>query len=128
MKKKSFVIFLISLIILGGIAYYGYTILNAFQATVDNSISGTDLASGNKIEQKVPGEIMFLMAGIDENSDEEAKGSMARTDTLMLIKANYNTGEVNIISVRSEEHTSELQSRFELVCRLLLEKKKKQKK
>src|SRR5437868_13223651 len=27
---------------------------------------------------------------------------------------------------RSEEHTSELQSRFELVCRLLLEKKKSQ--
>src|SRR5699024_11480038 len=27
---------------------------------------------------------------------------------------------------RSEEHTSELQSRFELVCRLLLEKKNKQ--
>src|SRR5699024_12646495 len=26
---------------------------------------------------------------------------------------------------RSEEHTSELQSRFELVCRLLLEKKKR---
>src|SRR6266704_5292175 len=29
--------------------------------------------------------------------------------------------------VRSEEHTSELQSRFDLVCRLLLEKKKKNK-
>src|SRR5699024_12416018 len=28
---------------------------------------------------------------------------------------------------RSEEHTSELQSRFDLVCRLLLEKKKQQK-
>src|SRR5207249_11722890 len=28
-------------------------------------------------------------------------------------------------SRRSEEHTSELQSRFDLVCRLLLEKKKK---
>src|SRR5699024_12092879 len=28
---------------------------------------------------------------------------------------------------RSEEHTSELQSRFDLVCRLLLEKKKIQK-
>src|SRR5699024_11756472 len=27
--------------------------------------------------------------------------------------------------VRSEEHTSELQSRFDLVCRLLLEKKKR---
>src|SRR5207249_7059018 len=29
--------------------------------------------------------------------------------------------------VRSEEHTSELQSRFDLVCRLLLEKKKQKK-
>src|SRR5689334_23642029 len=28
-------------------------------------------------------------------------------------------------AVRSEEHTSELQSQFHLVCRLLLEKKKK---
>src|SRR5699024_11745818 len=30
-------------------------------------------------------------------------------------------------SPRSEEHTSELQSRFDLVCRLLLEKKKNNK-
>src|SRR2546421_3502400 len=30
-----------------------------------------------------------------------------------------------LISSRSEEHTSELQSRSDLVCRLLLEKKKK---
>src|SRR5207249_10747405 len=29
------------------------------------------------------------------------------------------------LDFRSEEHTSELQSRFDLVCRLLLEKKKK---
>src|SRR5437660_4424517 len=31
----------------------------------------------------------------------------------------------DVLSVRSEEHTSELQSRGHLVCRLLLEKKKK---
>src|SRR2546422_3989269 len=30
------------------------------------------------------------------------------------------------MGMRSEEHTSELQSRLHLVCRLLLEKKKKQ--
>src|SRR3989449_6355610 len=30
----------------------------------------------------------------------------------------------HVIGVRSEEHTSELQSRLHLVCRLLLEKKK----
>src|SRR5687768_18132677 len=31
------------------------------------------------------------------------------------------------VGLRSEEHTSELQSRLHLVCRLLLEKKKKNK-
>src|SRR2546422_6751413 len=33
--------------------------------------------------------------------------------------------EVHVPERRSEEHTSELQSRLHLVCRLLLEKKKK---
>src|SRR5699024_11329605 len=32
---------------------------------------------------------------------------------------------VHPAEIRSEEHTSELQSRFDLVCRLLLEKKKR---
>src|SRR5438874_5327216 len=32
---------------------------------------------------------------------------------------------MSVIGLRSEEHTSELQSRRDLVCRLLLEKKKK---
>src|SRR5699024_12736304 len=41
-------------------------------------------------------------------------------DTRSLIyRTNKNTGSTVI---RSEEHTSELQSRFDLVCRLLLEK------
>src|SRR5699024_12037304 len=35
------------------------------------------------------------------------------------------TKEVKELFTRSEEHTSELQSRFDLVCRLLLEKKNK---
>src|SRR2546422_6584706 len=35
----------------------------------------------------------------------------------------YN--KVDLVDLRSEEHTSELQSRLHLVCRLLLEKKKK---
>src|SRR5260370_21754046 len=34
-------------------------------------------------------------------------------------------GQRRTISTRSEEHTSELQSHLNLVCRLLLEKKKK---
>src|SRR2546428_4578335 len=33
-------------------------------------------------------------------------------------------GHIDLARLRSEEHTSELQSRSDLVCRLLLEKKK----
>src|SRR5207248_11474746 len=35
----------------------------------------------------------------------------------------FTRGEFSDIQLRSEEHTSELQSPYELVCRLLLEKK-----
>src|SRR5438094_5197398 len=35
-------------------------------------------------------------------------------------------GQVALMRLRSEEHTSELQSPYDLVCRLLLEKKKKE--
>src|SRR2546422_1155418 len=45
--------------------------------------------------------------------------------------AHAKVGHVQPLSavlVRSEEHTSELQSRLHLVCRLLLEKKKNKKK
>src|SRR5437868_11939281 len=36
----------------------------------------------------------------------------------------YRESVAGRVHSRSEEHTSELQSRFDLVCRLLLEKKK----
>src|SRR5438874_10199945 len=36
----------------------------------------------------------------------------------------FRGGRTRAIAARSEEHTSELQSRRDLVCRLLLEKKK----
>src|SRR5438105_11321217 len=42
-------------------------------------------------------------------------------------RCGYASRAVVKTAVRSEEHTSELQSRVDLVCRLLLEKKKKMK-
>src|SRR2546422_6304438 len=41
--------------------------------------------------------------------------------------ADRHRGDVAAAGTRSEEHTSELQSRLHLVCRLLLEKKKRNK-
>src|SRR5690554_7284249 len=60
---------------------------------------------------------------------QEQRGEIIASSDLNLV--NINTATQNIIGdkyfemSRSEEHTSELQSRPHLVCRLLLEKKKK---
>src|SRR5690625_5603730 len=43
-----------------------------------------------------------------------------------LVELASAAGEDRLLAARSEEHTSELQSRGHLVCRLLLEKKKRQ--
>src|SRR5438270_14057571 len=42
-----------------------------------------------------------------------------------VIALDADTGVLKAMTERSEEHTSELQSQSNLVCRLLLEKKKK---
>src|SRR3989449_1553337 len=44
--------------------------------------------------------------------------------TSTVVPASYSTSISSNAGTRSEEHTSELQSRLHLVCRLLLEKKK----
>src|SRR2546422_5623185 len=44
---------------------------------------------------------------------------------IFLITARVLMSNIVTVESRSEEHTSELQSRLHLVCRLLLEKKKK---
>src|SRR3712207_8471270 len=55
----------------------------------------------------------LLLGGLDLQVEQEA-------DRLLLDAVEHRVEHV----VRSEEHTSELQSRQYLVCRLLLEKKK----
>src|SRR5436305_11001846 len=53
----------------------------------------------------------------------EGRHEVGRTKEIQMSKKNTETRRPG----RSEEHTSELQSRPHLVCRLLLEKKKKNK-
>src|SRR5699024_12108185 len=60
---------------------------------------------------------LFYLSSVLEDKfsiDGIKKGLLLAIPLLALSIASY---------VRSEEHTSELQSRFDLVCRLLLEKK-----
>src|SRR3712207_8684373 len=68
-------------------------------------------------------------------SDNQGVGTIENDDavTLSIDDVSLAEGDVGTtsfvftITARSEEHTSELQSRQYLVCRLLLEKKKKNK-
>src|SRR5207249_6575467 len=66
---------------------------------------------------------------IPKGYDKAAPGAMPDAKAVAaMMKYNESlqkAGVLLIAATRSEEHTSELQSRFDLVCRLLLEKKKK---
>src|SRR5687768_17725529 len=70
---------------------------------------------------------IFVIAGKAHPGDSEAKRLVqflfqVRHDPRVLKRAAFLVD----YNMRSEEHTSELQSRLHLVCRLLLEKKKTQ--
>src|SRR5699024_11532371 len=55
----------------------------------------------------------------------EILGHYAGTGVVERVNQAGGRAAATVESIRSEEHTSELQSRFDLVCRLLLEKKNK---
>src|SRR5207249_8587074 len=57
------------------------------------------------------------MSCLIESIPRDGAGSLAR-------RSRVEIGCAETDRIRSEEHTSELQSRFDLVCRRLLEKKK----
>src|SRR2546422_11658490 len=65
---------------------------------------------------------MAVRGVISSFTGRSAKASTPDTTTISSAEASASADEM---VVRSEEHTSELQSRLHLVCRLLLEKKKK---
>src|SRR3712207_8344562 len=65
--------------------------------------------------------LCVALAELVEESLQRGDAGRARHVRLLLLAPNA----LGAAAVRSEEHTSELQSRQYLVCRLLLEKKKK---
>src|SRR5688572_31341434 len=64
-----------------------------------------------------------------DDGENQYQLQLAERFCLLLDLVAEADGEVarhlNLVEARSEEHTSELQSQSNLVCRLLLEKKKK---
>src|SRR5439155_1791715 len=82
---------------------------------IETNASALSIGTVNWIRapQSVPSQLKVLMA------DGTAM------IIVVTVKAIPSAGLMPLTNMRSEEHTSELQSRGHLVCRLLLEKKKK---
>src|SRR2546422_7516459 len=80
--------------------------------------------------RRPPRSTLFPYTTLFRSIDRLITSSQARADFLGRgsVPATINAffGSQLFAHNRSEEHTSELQSRLHLVCRLLLEKKKKQ--
>src|SRR5690625_6631604 len=104
---------------------------------IDCEMTGLDLSSDKLIEIAAvvtDSDLNVLDEGIDIviHADDAALDSMIDVVTDMHTRSGLieevRASTVDVATaqqrVRSEEHTSELQSRGHLVCRLLLEKKK----
>src|SRR5256884_7295939 len=79
---------------------------------------------GVKLEQaaaKVHAKLLVIVSPEDHMVNPEPAIQFAAAVHAPVVKLDSPCGH---LSPRSEEHTSELQSRLHLVCRLLLEKKK----
>src|SRR2546427_5514348 len=85
----------------------------------------TTLFRSHAQAQAEPGAERHAQAPVREHGDEHRHAGV--------LQATQRTGRQHLDAIRelegsrSEEHTSELQSQSNLVCRLLLEKKKKKK-
>src|SRR2546428_9009091 len=73
---------------------------------------------------KVPPTLRLAVTVIDNRPDKSSIGQNSEGSPPVPIYPNEPSPDVFLRDARSEEHTSELQSRSDLVCRLLLEKKK----
>src|SRR3989449_6407724 len=73
---------------------------------------------------------LFRSDGVRHSTTERGGPNRLPSSNRMTAGKSARTAHVRLrhpSAARSEEHTSELQSRLHLVCRLLLEKKKKKK-
>src|SRR5436305_3343995 len=82
--------------------------------------------------RRPPRSTLFPYTTLFRSQETSGKAGPSRTFQDMLQNPHdealfeyYATSQLVLVNPRSEEHTSELQSRPHLVCRLLLEKKKK---
>src|SRR5690625_7222846 len=99
-----------------------YTLLFFFLSTAPPLFYTLSLHDALPIFDLVLAGVAVLLQGFEVVLGSAAHAADRNAGVLRL-----GAREAHVVAARSEEHTSELQSRGHLVCRLLLEKKKTQK-
>src|SRR5690606_41050282 len=95
-----------------------------------STVAIEDVAPGTPVRLRVTGAEADRLAEVRLSDDREVPGTLLQQQNgAILLDTPIAAPDMTSqgTRLRSEEHTSELQSRENLVCRLLLEKKKKHK-
>src|SRR5690625_6593878 len=103
----------------GDVIAYGYSLTNSELITVVKLTTNSTEFYVNDMFFKVP------LLGRHHAKNATFVIAVARLLNVNDEKIKRGKNQINLTNMRSEEHTSELQSRGHLVCRLLLEKQNK---
>src|SRR5699024_6497327 len=107
--RRPITVIMITLVIIG----FGVFSLSNLKVTLYPSFNIPILAISTGYSNVAPKDMQQLVV-------KPIEGAVSSVEGIETLESNISKGSAFII--RSEEHTSELQSRFDLVCRLLLEK------
>src|SRR3712207_9423808 len=102
-----------------------YDTMSAIHGTLDSSFFFNDTATTEIYTLSLHDALPISQEGRRESEDRGGAVQRTRGPSKIARRAEASMGGASTLTDRSEEHTSELQSRQYLVCRLLLEKKKK---
>ncbi len=91
---------LVAIVFVAIIAYFGSnTILNKLENNELKKTYGDDFSFDDDAIASNEHEHLFLLVGVDKNSDDDDNDDFTRTDTIMLVKANTETGKIDILSI-----------------------------
>lgn len=91
---------LVAVVFVAIIAYFGSnTILNKLENNELKKTYGDDFSFDDDAIASNEHEHLFLLVGVDKNSDDDDNDDFTRTDTIMLVKANTETGKIDILSI-----------------------------